>query len=199
MDKISQQDLTEFYNKGAFAFEKKNYDYAIEIFSQILSSKYDHLEARRYLHLSLRNKIDKASLNLITNIINTINSFFVTLSAEGMSKKGNLVSALELYEKIITKNPYDTNALKKISELFYKNDLFSQAIQNLEEAKSIYSKDVDILKRLGEIYLKKGDYKNAKSNYEAALKINPHTSEVLRALKNLDALGTIQEEFGKGS
>ena len=53
---MNEQDLTEFYTKGILAFEKQNYDYAIEIFSQIISAQYDHLEARHHLHLSLQKK-----------------------------------------------------------------------------------------------------------------------------------------------
>ena len=69
-NEINQQDLKEFYDKGILAFEKQNYDYAIEIFSQIISSKYDHLEARHYLHLSLKNRAGDAAPSFITNIIN---------------------------------------------------------------------------------------------------------------------------------
>ena len=195
-EEISQQDLKEFYNKGALAFEKKNYDYAIEIFSQIVSSKYDHLEARHYLHLSLKNNKGANPPSFIMNIVNSINRFLGTLSAEALLKKGNVSGALEKLEKIISGNPNDTHTLKKMAELFYKKNLIPHAIQNLEEAKSINPKGIDILKKLGEIYMRKEDYKNAKSNYEQALKINPSDTEALKSLKNLDALGTIQREFG---
>ena len=46
---MNEQELKEFYNNGLLAFEKQNYDYAIDIFSQIISDQYDHLEARHYL------------------------------------------------------------------------------------------------------------------------------------------------------
>jgi len=196
-DQINEKDLEEFYNKGALAFEKKNYDYAIEIFSQIVSSKYDHLQARHYLHLSLKNKVGKLSSSFITNTVNSINRLIGTLPSDAMLKKGNVSGALERLEKVLTKNPNDIEALKKIGDIFYKQGLVAHAIQNLEEAKSINPKDAAILKKLGGIYLKKEDYKNAKSNYEAALKINPNDPEVLRSLKNLDALGTIQREFNQ--
>ena len=57
-------------------------------------------------------------------------------------------------------------------------------------------KDIDALKKLGELYVKREDYRNAKATYESALKINPHDTEVLKSLKNLDALGTMKREFG---
>lgn len=195
-EEINQQDLKEFYDKGLLAFEKKNYDYAIEIFSQILSSKYDDSEARHYLHLSLKNKIGDAAPSVVSNMINYIKRLFVTLSADGLLKKGNISGALERLEKIIASNPNDTETLKKISDIFYKKGLSHHAIQNLEEAKSINPKEITIVKKLGEIYLKKEDYQNAKSNYEEALKLNPNDPEVLKSLKNLDALGTIKREFG---
>ncbi len=69
------------------------------------------------------------------------------------------------------------------------------AINNLEEAKTVNPKDIDALKKLGELYVKKEDYHNAKSAYESALKIDPNDTEVLKSLKNLDALGTMKREF----
>lgn len=194
---INPQELKEFYNKGLLAFEKKNYDYAIQIFSQIVSSQYDHMEARHYLHLSLKNKAGAASVSFVSKAINFVNRFFLMLPVEAMLKKDNIAAALEGLEKILLKNPDDTETLKKISEVFYKNGILVNAIQNLEEAKSIATKDIEILKRLGELYLKKEDYQNAKSNYEAALKINPNDTDVLKSLKNLDALGTIKREFNQ--
>lgn len=194
-DEISQKDLTEFYNKGALAFERKNYDYAIEIFSQILSSQYDHIEARRYLHLSLRNKAGDTSSSSIVKALNAANRFILILPVEAMLRKDNIPAALEGLEKILLKNPNDTEVLKKISDIFYKKGLAANAVQNLEEAKAINPKDPEILKKLGELYLKAEDYKNGKANFEAALKINPNDTDVLKSLKNLDALGTIQREF----
>lgn len=194
---ISQQDLKEFYNKGSLAFEKKNYDYAIEIFRQILSSQYDHAEARHYLHLSLKNKAGAAPDSSITKAINSINRIVFMLPVEAMLKKGNVPAALEGLEKILAKNPNDTEVLKKIADIFCKKNLLVNALQNLEEAKSINPGDTEILKKLGELYLKKEDYQNGKANFEAALKINPNDTEVLKFLKNLDALGTIQREFGQ--
>ena len=196
-DGISQEDLKEFYNKGVLAFEKKNYDYAIEIFSQILLSQYDHLEARHYLHLSLKNKAGAGASSSIAKAINTASRVFFMLPVEAMLKKGNVSGALEGLEKILAKNPNDTEVLKKIAAIFYKNNLIANALENLEEAKAIDPKNAGILKTLGDIYLKKEDYKNAKANYETALKINPNDTEVLKSLKNLDALGTIQREFNQ--
>jgi tetratricopeptide (TPR) repeat protein len=189
---MDENDLKEFYNKGLLAFEKQNYDYAIEIFSQIISVQYDHLEARRYLHLSLQKKAGSSRASLASSI----NKVFLSMQANNMLKKDNIQGSLEILEKIIASNPNDPETLKKIADIFYKKGMLPHAINNLEEARSANPKDIDTLKRLGELYVKREDYQNAKAIYESALKINPNDTEVLKSFKNLDALGTIKREFG---
>jgi len=189
---MDEKELKEYCTKGMLAFEKQNYDYAIEIFSQMISVQYDHLEARRYLHLSLQKKAEGSK----PSIASSVNKLFLSMQANGMLKKGNIPGGLELLEKIIASNPNDSETLKNIADIFYKKGLLLHAINNLEEAKLANPKDIDTLKKLGELYVKKEDYQNAKATYESALKINPNDTEVLKSFKNLDALGTLKREFG---
>ena len=125
-----------------------------------------------------------------------LNKIFLTMQADGLLKKDNIAAGLEALEKIIASNPNDSETLKKIAGIFYKKGMTPQAISNLEEAKLANPKDIGAFKKLCELYVKKEDYHNAKIAYEAAIKINPNDTEVLRSLKNLDALGTMKREFG---
>jgi tetratricopeptide (TPR) repeat protein len=188
---MNEQELKEFYNNGLLAFEKQNYDYAIDIFSQITSAQYDNSEARHYLHLSLQKKAEGSK----PSITSSINKLFLLMQANALLKKEDIPGCLEILEKIITANPNDSKTLEKIADIFYKKGMVGHAINNLEEARTANPKDIDALKKLGELYVRKEDYKNAKSVYESALKINPHDTEVLKSFKNLDALGTIKREF----
>jgi tetratricopeptide (TPR) repeat protein len=188
---MNEQELKEFYNNGLLAFEKQNYDYAVDIFSQIISARYDHLEARRYLHLSLQKKAAGSKPSLA----GSVNKLFLLMQSNAMLKKDNISGCLEILEKIMAANPNDSEILKKIADIFYKKGMTMHAINNLEEARTVNPKDIDVLKKLGELYVKKEDYHNAKSAYESALKISPNDTEVLKSLKNLDALGTLKREF----
>ena len=189
---MNDQESKEFYNNGLLAFEKQNYDYAVEIFSNIISVQYDHLEARHYLHVSLQKKA-KGSKPSFTSFVNKL---LLSMQANSMLKKDNIPGCLEMLEKIMASNPNDSETLKKIADIFYKKGMVLHAINNLEEARLANPKDIDVLKKLGELYVKREDYRNAKTIYESALKINPNDTEVLKSLKNLDALGTIKHEFG---
>ena len=164
---MNEQDLKEFYNKGLLAFEKQNYDYAIEIFSQIISAQYDNLEARHYLHLALQKKAQGSKASLASSV----NKVFLSMQSNNLLKKDNIQGALEILEKIIASNPNDSETLKKIAAIFYKKGLLLHAINNLEEARALNPKDIDMLKKLGELYVKREDYHNAKAVYESALKI----------------------------
>jgi tetratricopeptide (TPR) repeat protein len=193
---MNEQELKEFFNKGLLAFEKQNYDYAIDIFTDILSCKYDHWEARHYLHLALQKKHPLCNSNLAKKLIHSAAAPILNMQADNLLKKNDPEGALLILEKILLSNPYDTSALKKISDIFLNKNLVQHAINNLEEAKLGNPNDITVLKKLGEIYLKKEDYQNAKANYDAILKINPNDMDSLKSLKNLDALGTIKREFG---
>jgi tetratricopeptide (TPR) repeat protein len=194
---LSPQELQEFYNKGVLAFEKKNYEYAVEIFSQILVSAPEDLKARHYLHAALKNIAGTPKKSGIARSINSLRRSIMFVPVEGMLKKGQLKEALDALERLLAQNPFDTAVLKKMSEVFRKDNLLPNAVQALEEAKEIDEKDVEILKCLGELYLRLEDYKNARVNLEAAKKISPDDSEIIKSLKNLDALGTIQREFNQ--
>jgi len=188
---MSEQELKEFYSKGMLAFEKQNYDYAIEIFSNIISAQYDHLDARHYLHLSLQKKAQGSK----PSIISSVTKLFLSMQADSMLKKENIQGCLGILEKILISNPNDSETLKKIADIFYKKGMELHAINNLEEAKLANPKDMGALKKLGELYVKREDYRNAKATYESALKINPNDTDILKSLKNLDALGTLKREF----
>ena len=112
---MNEQELKEFYNNGLLAFEKQNYDYAVEIFSQITSTQYDHLEARRHLHLALQKKAEGSK----PSIAGFINKFFLLMQANSMLKKDDIPGSLEILEKIIASNPSDSEILKKIANIFY--------------------------------------------------------------------------------
>ena len=60
----SSGQVKEYYNKGLLAFEKKNYDYAIELFSQALTLKKDFADARHYLRLSEQRKFQENPPNI---------------------------------------------------------------------------------------------------------------------------------------
>ena len=190
---MNEQELKEFYNNGLLAFEKQNYEYAIEIFSHIISVQYGHLEARHYLHLSLQKKAGGSKPSLA----GFVNKIFLLIQANAMLKKDDMPACLEILEKIMAINPNDSEILKKIADIFYKKGMIMHAISNMEEARIVNPKDIDTLKKLGELYVKKEDYSGAKSAYESALKINPNDIEVIKSLKNLDALGALKLDFGR--
>ena len=156
---MTEQELKEFYNKGLLAFEKQNYDYAVEIFSQILSVQYDHLDARHYLHISQQKKREGSK----PSIISSVNKAFLSIQAKTFLKKDDITGYLEILEKIIASNPNDSETLKNIADIFYKKGMALHTISNLEEARLANPKDIDILKKLGELYIKREDYHNAKT------------------------------------
>ena len=96
----------------------------------------------------------------------------------------NLNTLLFKEEKSIIKNRY-TSDFSKITR-----NILLTSIYKAEKLRKFIGK-------LEKLYVKKEDYLNAKSAYESALKITPNDTEVLKSLKNLDALGTLKLDFGR--
>ncbi len=189
------QELKEFYDKAILAFNKANYDYAIELFLQLLSQNYDFENSRHLLHLSLNKRFSENPPSIIAKVFKNISSFFIELKADGLRKKNEKLSALNEYEKCLLNYPYNVKVLNKIYEILLEEKLTNSAIKILEEIRELQPKNLINLKTLGDLYLKVGEYNSAKDIFEEILKQDPKDPDAIRGMKNLDALGTIKRDF----
>jgi tetratricopeptide (TPR) repeat protein len=194
-EEISQH-AKDCYEKGLFAFNKENYDYAIELFTQVLAFKPDYVDAWHMLWLSLRKSLEKNPPSPLKRLSHNIRGWLPTLKGNFATSKGRYKEAIKEYQKVIFHTPLNTSILTKIANILLKQNLFDNATKIFEEIIQIDANNLFALKNLGRLYLNRKDYLKARAFYEKALKISPHDSEAERELKNLDALGTIEESFG---
>lgn len=187
--------MKEFYDKAGLALNKKNYEYAIELFLQILSTNYDFEDSRHLLHMALNKKSVENPHSIFGRILGVVSSFFIELKADGLKKKNEKLAAINEFERCLLKNANNGKVLNKIYEILLEEKLTQSAIRVLEEIKELQPKNIVNLKKLGELYLKVGEYALAKNLYEGILRIDPKDPDAIRGLKNLDALGTIKRDF----
>ena len=191
------QKIKEYYNKGLLAFEKKNYDYAIELFSCALSLKKDFADARHYLHLAEQRKFQKSPPGVIVLLFNKIINLPFLLKALICDIRNKPDCAIGEYEKILTSEPTNTYILIRLAqELLKERDTLS-ALKAFEEIRLINPNNIVALKNLGQLYSQMDNYSSARQCYEAILKIVPHEPEAEKGIKNLEALGAIKESFGQ--
>lgn len=194
---IFSANVNEYYNKGLLALEKKNYDYAIELFSQALMIKKDFPEARHYLHLAAQKKFTEYPPAVISIVFNKLKNAVFLLKAILLDTKRLTSAAMNEYEKILRSDPLNLYALSRLAQDLLKENDDASALKVLEEIKTHDPHNVNALKYMGQLYSQMDNYSEARLCYEAILKIHPHDPEAEKGLKNLDALGAIRESFGQ--
>ncbi|MFH1245271.1 MAG: tetratricopeptide repeat protein [Candidatus Omnitrophota bacterium] len=190
-------NVNEYYNKGLLALEKKNYDYAIELFSQALLLRKNFPEARHYLHLSAQRKITERPPALFNVIFNKLQNYIFLMKAILLDTRKLFSLAINEYEKILRSDPMNIYVLNRLAQNLLKENDAASALKILEEIKTIDPHNLNALKYLGQLYSQMDNYSEARQSYEAILKIRPHDAEAEKGIKNLDALGAIRESFGQ--
>lgn len=196
-ENLKFQGVDQYYNKGLLAFEKKNYDYAIELFSQALSLKKDFADARHYLRLSEQRKFQENPPGALNILFTKIKNFPVLLKSIILDIKNQPSQAAEEYEKILRTEPKNTYVLTRLAQDLLKERDTHSALKVFEQIKLIDSENILALKNLGLLYSQMDNYPAARQCYEAILKISPHDPEAEKGIKNLDALGAIKTTFGQ--
>lgn len=190
-------NVNEYYNKGLLALEKKNYDYAIELFSQALTIKKDFPEARHYLHLAAQKKFTEHPPAIISIAFNKLTNGIFLLKALFLDAKGLTSAAMNEYERILRSDPVNLYVLSRLAQDLLKENDGASALKVLEEIKTHDPHNVNALKYMGQLYSQMDNYPEARLCYETILKIHPHDPDAEKGLKNLDALGAIRESFGQ--
>ncbi|MBN2097664.1 MAG: hypothetical protein JW714_04200 [Candidatus Omnitrophica bacterium] len=190
------EQIKQYYNRGLLAFEKKNYDYAIELFGQSLSQKKDFADARHYLHLAEQRKFQENPAVTFSVLLNKVKNIFILLKALFLDVKNLSYQAIDEYEKILTGEPNNIYVLTRLAQDLLKERDTLSALKVFEEIKMLDAANLIALRNLGKLYSQMDNYASARGCYEAILKFIPHDPEAEKGLKNIDALGTIKESFG---
>lgn len=193
MDKL--QEAKDYFERGQEAFNKRNYDYAIELFQAALSLAPDLAPAHHLLWLSFKKKAEEYPPSAFKKAFIRVKTSPLFLKAGYLLRKGRALEAISQYRRILEACPSDVSALINMAGAFLREKMDDCAIKTLEDVIQLKPDQIAALKHLGKLYLKRGDLAKARSSFETILKISPGEPEAQRELKNLDALGTIQKSF----
>lgn len=189
------EQAKQYYNKGLFALEKKNYNYAIELFSQAVNLKKDYASARHHLRLAEQKKFELNPPNALLSFLHKVKSFPFLLKALILDMKNKPVLAIDRYEKVLRNQPNNTYILTRVAQNLLKQQDAPSALEVFEEIRLLDPDNIVALKNLGTLYSQTENFTLARQCYEAALKALPHDPEAEKGIKNLDALGAIKESF----
>ena len=98
---------------------------------------------------------------------------------------GKIAKAREIYNKILTKNPTEPDALHLLGILESQEKNFGLALKLIKQAKKIDPNNASIHNNLGNIFKNLGEINKAKEEYEEALRIDPNSASAHNNLANI--------------
>jgi tetratricopeptide (TPR) repeat protein len=190
---ISQipRPLREQYEKGKAAFDRKNFDYAIALFNQILEQEPGFYDCREALRASQFKKAGGGG-GFFKRMLSGAGS--QPLLARGqLALMKEPVDALKIAEQILNGDPNSAAAHKLLGEAAMLVDLPKTAILSLEIAVKHSPKDEDIKKNLARAYSAAGEGDKAEAIFAELMRLHPGDLRLDQELKDISAKKTLSE------
>lgn len=192
MNKEHAENIKSLFQKAVDAFKKGNFDYAVELFKNVLEHNPDHTEARHYLRVSERARLNQKPQSSVSSIFKKFSSSITSVKAKILEHKGQTGEAIKQYEKALRANPNDEKTLQKLASCLVSLNMTEAAIETLKEIRGLNPNNTEAIKKLGHLYLGKESYPEARDCFEKILRLKPNDLDAEQSLKNLAALGTIK-------
>ncbi len=181
-------DVAKHLEKAEEAVKKKNFDYAIELFHQVLQLKPDHGEARRALRQALVRRAEYKKIpKPIAQIQGLPGRFSILFGSLAKNPNQVILSA----EKALRDAPFDTGLNRSLAEALEKAGHLNSAVVVWEFLGEDETVGDEALKRAGALYYQMRQLEKALGCYEAVLKRTPRDSEAEKMRKNLAAEGVL--------
>lgn len=181
--------VRDLYNKAFAAYERGNWDYAMDMFMTSLELEPGLLKARTMLRAASFKKTQAQSG--IASSLAGLQGMGTLLKLKATLNK-NPGNALQLAEKLLRIAPLNKTFLLAYEEAARAADQPEAAIISFEAARDRFSGDLDFLQHLGKLYMDTENTSKGREVYEQIVNMNPKDQHALKQLKDAAALDTMQ-------
>jgi tetratricopeptide (TPR) repeat protein len=185
------RDLRALHTKGSDALQRDNFDYAIELFNQILAREPAQYEVRKALRTAQIKKAGSGG-GFFKKMLSTAGS--QPLVAKGhMALSKNPAEALHIAEQILNGDPNNAGAHKLVVEAAAALELPRTAVMSLENLVRNSPKDVDVAIKFARALADTGQPGRAEKLLAELYRAAPTNNDLAQALKDLSARTTMDE------
>lgn len=177
-------DFSKHIQKADEALRRRNYDFAIGVFRELLDIDPDIAEARSGLRQAYRKKFEAKRGG---KLLRVLGGAVPLASAKTLLKAKKYGAATKQLESYLGQNPLDEEGNLLLGMALEDAGHFNSARVVYEFVAEIAPKNPDGLKRAGAMMFRTGDPQRALEYYERALEADPRDQEALKARKNLAA------------
>ncbi len=181
-------DVAKHLEKAAEAVRKKNFDYAINLYHQVLQLKPDHGEARRELRQALVRRAEYKKVPPLIALLQGVHHLAAIFAGTLLRNPNQVTLAAEAY---LRHDPRHRGVNQRLAEALEKAGHPNSAVAVWE----FIGEDERIgdyaLKRAGALYYSLKEMQKALACFETVLKRSPRDSEAEKMRKNLAAEGVL--------
>lgn len=187
-------DLSVLYKRADDAFAKRNYDYARDLYLQVIGLAPNETDARRKLYATLLMKFKEqgAPSKLTTKI-------FLGKTTLHLKTTKNPQSRVEIAQRHLLGSPQDASVRTSLAEALMELGHIDAALEEARIATETDPANGEANKLAASLMLKKGLVAEAKQALMRALKAKPEDRDAQKLLRDLDATATMQKGFETAS
>lgn len=185
------RDLRGLFAKGNEALQRDNFDYAIDLLTQVVTRDPALYEVRKLLRTAQMKKAGKNS--------GFFKKVFSSASSQPMVAKGQIAlrkdpaEALQIAEHILNGDPTNSGAHRLVVEAANALQMPHTAVMSLEMLFRNSPKDRDVAIQFANGLAEVGDPKTGERILADLYRAYPADNELAQALKNLSARKTLDE------
>ncbi|HMP81253.1 MAG TPA: hypothetical protein PKA41_00935 [Verrucomicrobiota bacterium] len=197
-------DQRRLFTKGSEALTRENYDYAIDLFCQILAKAPEFHECRKLLRAAQQRKTGTTQSGFFKKMLSSAGSSPQVAKAQ-VALRTNPADALAIAEQILNGDPYSSAAHKIVVDAATTLEMPHTAIYSLEVLSKNNPKDKHVAMQFGEALAEIGEVARGEKVMMDIARHFPNDPDISKVSKNVSAKRTLQEggyealEDGKGS
>lgn len=181
-------DMSLILRRANEALQAGNFDYAIELFSQVVNLEPDNAQARAALRLAELTRYERKPPGVAAKAFGYVASLPTILFIFFARLLGRQRAVIQGCEKLLRKDPKNISFLTLLGKAAYDAGYWHSGILALEHVRSTKPGHITALRYLGRLYKEVKDMPTALARYREILKLQPLDMEAERAMRDLAAL-----------
>jgi tetratricopeptide (TPR) repeat protein len=186
------RELRMLFTRGSDALSRENYDYAIDLFIQILAKEPTNYDVRKSLRAAQLRKAGGGG-GLLKKLWGDAKSSPLIAKAQIPLHSGNFAEALQIAEQVLSKEPQNSAAHRIVVEAATGMEMPKTAVLSLEILAGNSPKDREVAIKFANALADTGDVVRAENLLAALSREFPGDMELSQALKNISARKTMEK------
>ncbi|MFM2296199.1 MAG: hypothetical protein RLZZ350_2612 [Verrucomicrobiota bacterium] len=183
--------LKPLFRKGTEAAQRDNFDYAIELFNQVLDKEPGCAEVRAALRAAQIGKAGKAG-GFFKKAFNLAGSS-PQLTKAKLALNHNPLEAMQITEQIFNSDPHNSTAHRIFADAALAAGMPFTAVLSLEALAKTSPGDKAVVSQLAQALADTGEVARAEQIMANLCRANPHDPNLSALLKNISATRTLDE------